>query len=132
MCASFSGVPFNPPPKQAERPLIIVGKSAVWSRAEDDVGAFIERTQIPFPRSPMGKGVMPDDHPLSVAAARTLALQNADVVFLMGARFNWIFHPGFRRDRLPQGDPACAGSGNKALRSPAASGSIRGTLRGGG
>jgi thiamine pyrophosphate-dependent acetolactate synthase large subunit-like protein len=36
----------------------------------------------------MGKGLMPDDHPLSVAAARTLALQNADVVFPMGARFN--------------------------------------------
>ncbi len=36
---------------------------------------------------------MPDDHPLSIAAARTLALQNADVVFLMGARFNWLFHP---------------------------------------
>ena len=35
---------------------------------------------MPFLRSPMGKGVMPDDHPLSVAAARTLALQNADVV----------------------------------------------------
>jgi 2-hydroxyacyl-CoA lyase len=58
------------------------------SRAEDEVRSFIERTQIPFLRSPMGKGVMPDDHPLSVAAARTLALQNADVVFLMGARFN--------------------------------------------
>jgi thiamine pyrophosphate-dependent acetolactate synthase large subunit-like protein len=29
-------------------------------------------TQLPFVRSPMGKGVMPDDHPLSVAAARTL------------------------------------------------------------
>ena len=55
-----------------------------WSRAENEVRAFIERTQIPFLRSPMGKGVMPDDHPLSVAAARTLALQNADVVFLMG------------------------------------------------
>ena len=65
-----------------------------WSQAEDEVRAFIERTQIPFLRSPMGKGVMPDDHPLSVAAARTLALQNADVVFLMGARFNWIFHFG--------------------------------------
>jgi hypothetical protein len=38
---------------------------------------------------------MPDDHPLSVAAARTLALlQSADVVFLMGARFNWIFRFG--------------------------------------
>ena len=79
---------------KAERPLILVGKGMAWSRAEDEVRAFIERTQVPFLRSPMGKGVMPDDHPLSVAAARTLALQNADVVFLMGARFNWIFHFG--------------------------------------
>ncbi|MGH7031175.1 MAG: thiamine pyrophosphate-dependent enzyme, partial [Stellaceae bacterium] len=80
--------------EKAERPLVLVGKGMAWSHAEDEVRAFIERTQIPFLRSPMGKGVMPDDHPLSVAAARTLALQNADVVFLMGARFNWIFHFG--------------------------------------
>jgi hypothetical protein len=46
---------------------------------------------------------MADDHPLSVAAARTLALQNADVVFLMGARFNWIFHPRFRGGRFGPG-----------------------------
>jgi 2-hydroxyacyl-CoA lyase 1 len=31
--------------------------------------------------------------PLSVEAARNLALQQADV-FLMGARFNWIMHFG--------------------------------------
>ena len=62
--------------------------------------AFIERTQIPFLRSPMGKGVMPDEHPLAVSAAHTLALQNADVVFLMGARFNWILHPRLRGGRL--------------------------------
>jgi 2-hydroxyacyl-CoA lyase len=74
-----------------------------WSRAEDEVRTFIERTQIPFLRSPMGKGVMPDNHPLSVGASRSLALQNADVVFLMGARFNWIFHPGLRRGRLRPG-----------------------------
>jgi 2-hydroxyacyl-CoA lyase 1 len=37
-----------------------------WSHAEDEVRAFLERTQIPFLRSPMGKGVVPDDHPLSV------------------------------------------------------------------
>jgi len=30
-----------------------------WSRAEDEVRAIIERAQIPFLRSPMGKGVMP-------------------------------------------------------------------------
>ena len=34
-----------------------------WSRAEDEVRSFIERTQIPFLRWPMGKGVMPDDDP---------------------------------------------------------------------
>jgi thiamine pyrophosphate-dependent acetolactate synthase large subunit-like protein len=73
-----------------------------WTHAADE-GARLSSTwkhmQLPFLRSPMGMGVAPDDHPLSVAAARTLALQNADVVFLMGARFNWIFHPGLRRDR---------------------------------
>src|SRR6476619_138909 len=88
--------------EKAQRPLVIVGKGMAWSRAEGEVRAFIERTQIPFVRSPMGKGVMPDDHPLAVSAARTLALQQADVVFLMGARFNWIFHfglpPRFAKD----------------------------------
>ena len=57
---------------------------------------------MPFLASPMGKGVMPDDHPLSVGAARCHALQNADVVFLMGARLNWIMHfglpPRFNQD----------------------------------
>jgi 2-hydroxyacyl-CoA lyase 1 len=80
--------------ERAERPLVIVGKGMAWSHAEDEVRNFIERTQIPFLRSPMGKGVMSDEHPLAVSAARTLALQNADVVFLMGARFNWILHFG--------------------------------------
>ena len=37
---------------------------------------------------------MPDNHPLSVGAARSHALQNADVVVLMGARLNWIMHFG--------------------------------------
>src|SRR5262249_13325084 len=74
--------------EQAKRPLALVGKGMAWSRAESEVRAFLERTQVPFVRSPMGKGVMPDDHPLSAGAARTLALQEADVIFLMGARLN--------------------------------------------
>ena len=78
----------------AERPLALVGKGMAWAQAEDEVRDFIDRTQIPFVRSPMGKGVMPDEHPLAASAARTLALQQADVIFLMGARFNWIFHFG--------------------------------------
>jgi len=80
--------------RSAERPLVIVGKGMAWSRAEQEVTEFIDKTQLPFLASPMGKGVVPDDHPLSVASARTYALQNADVVLLMGARLNWIMHFG--------------------------------------
>jgi 2-hydroxyacyl-CoA lyase len=80
--------------QQAERPLVIVGKGMAWSRAEDEVRAFIERTQVPFLASPMGKGVMDDTHKLSVGAARSHALQEADVIFLLGARLNWIMHFG--------------------------------------
>jgi 2-hydroxyacyl-CoA lyase len=87
----------------AQRPLVIIGKGMAYANAENEVRAFIERTQLPFLRSPMGKGVVPDDHPLSVAAARTLALQQADVVFLMGARFNWIMHFG----QAPRYAPDC-------------------------
>jgi len=80
--------------KTAERPLVVVGKGAAYARAEDEVREFIESTQLPFLATPMGKGVMPDDHPLSVGAARSFVLQNADLVFLMGARLNWILHFG--------------------------------------
>jgi 2-hydroxyacyl-CoA lyase 1 len=88
--------------QSARNPLAIVGKGAAWARAEAQVRRFIDETQMPFLPSPMGKGVVPDDHPLSVAAARSYALQNADLVFLIGARLNWIMHfglpPRFRKD----------------------------------
>jgi 2-hydroxyacyl-CoA lyase 1 len=80
--------------ESAERPLVIVGKGMAWSRAENEVRAFVERTQVPFLASPMGKGVMDDSHPLSVGAARSHALQEADVIVLLGARLNWIMHFG--------------------------------------
>lgn len=80
--------------KQAERPLVIVGKGTAYARAEDEVRKFVETTGLPFLPTPMGKGVIPDDHPQAISPARSFALQNADVVFLMGARLNWILHFG--------------------------------------
>ena len=97
--------------KSARQPLAIIGKGAAWAGAEEQVRRFIEEAQMPFLPSPMGKGVMPDGHPLSVAAARSYALQNADLVFTIGARLNWIMHfglpPRFREDlRVVQLDVA--------------------------
>ena len=80
--------------RSAERPLAIVGKGMAWSRAEGEVRTFIDTTQVPFLSSPMGKGVIPDDHPLSVGAARSHALREADVILVLGARLNWIMHFG--------------------------------------
>ncbi len=80
--------------KGAENPLVIVGKGMAWARAESEVRRFIDHTQVPFLATPMGKGVVPDDHPLSVGGARSYALQNADTILLLGARLNWILHFG--------------------------------------
>jgi len=80
--------------KSAKRPLVIVGKGAAYARAEGEVLEFLEKTQLPFLPTPMGKGVVPDDHPLSIAPARSLALGEADVILLIGARLNWILHFG--------------------------------------
>jgi 2-hydroxyacyl-CoA lyase 1 len=105
--------------QSAEKPLVIIGKGMAWARAEDEVRAFIERTKLPFLASPMGKGVLDDNHPLSVGAARSLALKEADVVFLMGARLNWIMHfglpPRFKKAvRIIQLDIAPEAIGNNA------------------
>ena len=80
--------------RDAERPLVVIGKGAAYSRAEKEIRAFIDATQLPFLPSPMGKGVVPDEHPLSVAPGRALALGEADVIVLLGARLNWMMHFG--------------------------------------
>ncbi|XP_070768181.1 2-hydroxyacyl-CoA lyase 1 isoform X2 [Enoplosus armatus] len=80
--------------KAAKRPLVIIGKGAAYGRAETALKEFVEMSGLPFLPTPMGKGVLPDDHPNCVAAARSRALLQADVVLLLGARLNWILHFG--------------------------------------
>ena len=81
--------------RNAKAPLIVIGKGAAYARAESWINALIEKSQIPFLPTPMGKGVLPDSHPLNTASARSTALREADVVLLLGARLNWILHFGF-------------------------------------
>jgi oxalyl-CoA decarboxylase len=78
----------------AERPLAILGKGAAYARGEEEIRAFIERTGMPFLPMSMAKGLLPDDHPQSAAAARSFAIGNADVVLLAGARLNWLLSHG--------------------------------------
>ena len=78
----------------ARRPLIILGKGAAYARADQEIRQFIESTGIPFLPMSMAKGLLPDDHPLSAAAARSFSIGQADVVMLIGARLNWLLSNG--------------------------------------
>lgn len=78
----------------AQRPLVVLGKGAAYAQADDEIRSFIESTGIPFQPMSMAKGLLPDGHPLSTAAARSLALKRADVVLLIGARLNWLLAHG--------------------------------------
>jgi oxalyl-CoA decarboxylase len=78
----------------AKRPLIILGKGAAYAQAEDIVRAFVEKSGIPYLPMSMAKGLLPDDHPQSAGAARSLALKEADAVVLVGARLNWLLSHG--------------------------------------
>ncbi len=79
---------------KAEKPLILLGKGAAYAQADKDIRAFVEQTGIPFLPMSMAKGLLPDDHAQSAAAARSFALKNADVVMLVGARLNWLLSHG--------------------------------------
>jgi 2-hydroxyacyl-CoA lyase 1 len=88
--------------RSAKSPLVIVGKGVGYAGAQDEMRAFVEKTNIPFLATPLGKGVVRDDDPRNAGSARSLILGNADVIFLCGARLNWILHfglpPRFKSD----------------------------------
>jgi oxalyl-CoA decarboxylase len=78
----------------AERPLVVLGKGAAYAQADEQIRSFLESTGLPYLPMSMAKGLLPDDHAQSVAAARSLALAEADVVMLVGARLNWLLGQG--------------------------------------
>uniref|UniRef100_A0A8C5YHT1 2-hydroxyacyl-CoA lyase n=1 Tax=Microcebus murinus TaxID=30608 RepID=A0A8C5YHT1_MICMU len=80
--------------RNAKQPLLIIGKGAAYAHAEKNIRKLVEQCKLPFLPTPMGKGVVPDNHPNCVGAARSRALQFADVIVLLGARLNWILHFG--------------------------------------
>jgi oxalyl-CoA decarboxylase len=79
---------------RARRPLIVLGKGAAYAQADNVIQSFVEHTGVPYLPMSMAKGLLPDTHPQSVAAARSLALARADVVMLVGARLNWLLGHG--------------------------------------
>ena len=80
--------------KSAKRPLILLGKGAAYAQADADIRKLVETSGIPYLPMSMAKGLLPDTHIQSAAAARSYVLAEADVVLLVGARLNWLLSHG--------------------------------------
>ena len=80
--------------KGAKKPLIILGKGAAYAQADAEIRSLVEKTGIPYLPMSMAKGLLPDTHEQSAAAARSFVLPEADVVMLVGARLNWLLSHG--------------------------------------
>ncbi|MBX3062863.1 MAG: biosynthetic-type acetolactate synthase large subunit [Anaerolineae bacterium] len=81
--------------KEAKRPLILAGHGVTMSGSEHALRSFAELTQTPVALTLLGKGAMPESHPLVLgmmgmhgAAAVNTAIQSADLLLAFGMRFD--------------------------------------------
>ena len=64
----------------------MMGKGAAHAQADQALRGFVEASGLPFLGTAMGRGVVPDSHSACVQSARSLALSQADVAVVVGAR----------------------------------------------
>jgi acetolactate synthase-1/2/3 large subunit len=68
----------------AERPVLILGTDVWADGAEREALELVESAGLPTITNGMGRGVVPGGHPLLVTKARGRALNNADLVVVVG------------------------------------------------
>ncbi len=78
----------------ARKPIVVLGKGAAYAQADARLLSLVNSYQLPYLPMSMAKGLLPDDGPLSAVACRSMAMQQADVVILIGARLNWMLSFG--------------------------------------
>jgi thiamine pyrophosphate-dependent acetolactate synthase large subunit-like protein len=78
----------------AKRPAIVIGKGVRWSEPYQELARLVNDYGLPFITSAMGRGYLPDAHPLCCNDARSLLMSKADAVLFLGARLDWSFRFG--------------------------------------
>lgn len=80
---------------EAKRPIILAGQGVLKSGAMDELLELSERGNIPVTLTLLGKGGMPENHPLNMGmmgmhgqAACNHAIQQADLLIALGMRFD--------------------------------------------
>ena len=79
----------------SRRPVLYVGGGVVKADAHEPLRQLAEAAQVPVTTTLMARGAFPDDHPLALgmpgmhgAFAAVAALQEADLIIALGARFD--------------------------------------------
>ncbi len=95
----------------ASKPVMIVGNGIAYTKGEEILKQFVERSGIPVFSTNLGRGSLPDDHRLSMGCGRTLeaglqlyAYKNADVVLVLGGSLDYSMSfgkkPFFKDDQI--------------------------------
>ncbi|HLK69063.1 MAG TPA: thiamine pyrophosphate-binding protein [Bryobacteraceae bacterium] len=90
--------------REARRPVVIAGSGVWWSHAEDALRRFLEMTSFPLYTITMGRGTVPDDHPLAMGYADPAlnyavheAFREADLFLIVGKRIDYRLAMGGER-----------------------------------
>lgn len=87
--------------RRARRPLVVAGSGVLWSGASEQLRRFAESTGFPVLTTSVAKGCMPAAHPQFLPGARSTAMSQADVILVVGTRFNFVMGYG----RAPRFSP---------------------------
>jgi thiamine pyrophosphate-dependent acetolactate synthase large subunit-like protein len=77
--------------RNSSRPLVLCGSGVLWSGGGADLARFADASGIPVFTTPQTRGAIPDDHPLSLRAARGVAFRETDLLVVVGTRPNYIW-----------------------------------------
>jgi len=79
----------------AERPLVLVGQGVELGHAQEELRAFLEKTDIPCARTLLGLSAIPSDHPLNKGMlgmhgnlGPNIKTNECDVLIAVGMRFD--------------------------------------------
>ncbi|MDP8957236.1 MAG: thiamine pyrophosphate-binding protein [Actinomycetota bacterium] len=76
--------------ERAERPVVVAGSGAFFSRAGESLVRFADTTSIPVTTTSAARGLIDDDHPACLGGLvhGGVALASSDVALVLGSRFN--------------------------------------------
>ncbi|MDO5698333.1 MAG: acetolactate synthase large subunit [Dermatophilus congolensis] len=81
--------------REARRPVLYLGGGAIRAKAGAELTKLVDLTGIPLVTTLMGRGIVPDEHPLHLgmpgmhgSVAAVTALQKADLIIALGVRFD--------------------------------------------